>query len=161
MKRFIVITTLSACLWAGYSFSLASNAYAQDAQPTRITEQEKRKQAEEAREEAELRIESEMVNMTSLIEALSKNLGQMHYLRTLCFGPNDQKWRDYASQMMSVESSGDEESRRSLIRAFNAGYYQEQERHSQCNQGVSVDVAALSENGRHIASMLGDPYRDF
>jgi len=143
------------------SVNIIEMAQAQDAQPSRLTEEEQRKAAEKAREEAELRIESDMVNMTSLIEALSKNLGQMHYLRTLCFGPNDQKWRDYASQMMNVESTNDPEARRMLIRAFNAGYYQEQARHSQCNQSVSIDVAALSENGRHIASMLGDPFRDF
>jgi len=136
-------------------------AQAQDAQPSRLTEEEQREAAEKAREEAELRIEADMVNMTSLVEALSKNLGQMHYLRTLCFGANDQKWRDYATQMMNVESATDQETRRTLIRAFNAGYYQEQARHSQCNQSVSIDVAALSENGRHIASMLGDPFRDF
>jgi uncharacterized protein (TIGR02301 family) len=135
--------------------------FAQDAEPTQLSEEERRRAAVEAREEAELRIETDMVTMTSLVEALSKNLGQLHYLRTLCFGPSDQKWRDYASQMMVIESKGDDETRRSLIRAFNAGYYEEQSRHSVCNKNVSVDVAALSENGRHISSMLGDPYRDF
>lgn len=134
---------------------------AQDAQPTQLTEAEQRREALRAREKAELRIESDMVTMTSLVEALSKNLGQLHYLRTLCFGPGDQKWRDYASQMMQIESRGDEEVQRNLIRAFNAGYYEERTRHEVCSKNVSVDVAALSENGRHISSMLGDPYRDF
>ncbi len=134
---------------------------AQDVQPSEMTEAEKRREAQKARDAAELRIERDMVTMTSLVEALSKNMGQLHYLRTLCFGPSDQKWRDYASRMMTLESKDDPETRRSLVRAFNAGYYQEQERHSVCSKNVSVDVAALSENGRHISSMLGDPYRDF
>lgn len=143
------------------SLSLSHSVFAQDAQPSATTQAQQKLEAQKAREEAELRIEAEMVTMTSLIEALSKNLGQLHYLRTLCFGQGDQKWRDYAYQVMSMESRGDEQTKRQLVRAFNAGYYQEQKRHTQCNRNVSVDVAALSENGRHIAAMLGDPYRDY
>jgi len=140
---------------------LAAPSYAQDASAEKpLTEREKRAAAAKAREAAELRVEEDMVTMTSLVEALSKNLGQIHYLRTLCFGPNDQKWRDYATNMMDIESDGDDERKRQLVRAFNAGYYQEQERHDACSNQVSVDVAALAENGRHIASMLGDPYRE-
>lgn len=135
--------------------------WAQDASAERpLTEREKRAAAEKAREQAELRVERDMVTMTSLVEALSKNLGQIHYLRTLCFGPNDQKWRDYATNMMEVEADGDEERKRQLIRAFNAGYFLEQTRHESCSNEVSVDVAALAENGRLIASMLGDPFRE-
>lgn len=125
------------------------------------TPEELQAEAQAAREEAELRIEAEMVNMTSLLDALAKNLGQMHYLRTLCFGSSDQKWRSYASEMMALESLTKEDNRRRLVRAFNAGYYQEKDRHTECNRNVSVDVAALAENGRHLASMLGDPYRDY
>ena len=148
---------------------LAAPTYAQDTQPQAIedaatekplTEREKRALAAKAREAAELRVEQDMVTMTSLVEALSKNLGQIHYLRTLCFGPNDQKWRDYGQRMMTVEANGDQDRHRQLVRAFNAGYYQEKDRHTQCSQAVSVDVAALAENGRHISSMLGDPYRE-
>lgn len=139
----------------------ACPVFAQDAQPTAVTEAQKRASAEKAREEAELRIEQQMVEMTSLVEALSKNLGQLHYLRTLCFGSDDQKWRKYASDMMDMENKNNAAQKSRLVRAFNAGYYQEEARHTQCTRDVSVDVAALSENGRHIASMLGDPYRDF
>jgi len=138
-----------------------SPAYAQDAEEeVPLTEAEKRALALKAREAAELRVEQDMVTMTSLVEALSKNLGQIHYLRTLCFGLNDQKWRDYGERMMAVEANGDTDRHRQLVRAFNAGYYQEKERHTQCSNQVSIDVAALAENGRHISSMLGDPYRE-
>ena len=102
----------------------AAAEQAQDAAPqTPLTEREKRALAAKARENAELRIEQDMVTMTSLVEALSKNLGQIHYLRTLCFGPNDQKWRDYGQRMMTVEADGDADRHRQLVRAFNAGYY--------------------------------------
>lgn len=150
--------------WAIFAlplFLLVAPTYAQDAAAEKpLTERQKRAQAAKAREAAELRVERDMVTMTSLVEALSKNIGQIHYLRTLCFGPNDQKWRDYGQRMMEVEAGGDPERHRQLVRAFNAGYYQEKTRHSQCTNEVSVDVAALAENGRHISSMLGDPYRE-
>jgi len=150
--------------WAIFALPLlllATPIYAQDAEAEKpLTEREKRALAAKAREAAELRVEQDMVTMTSLVEALSKNLGQIHYLRTLCFGANDQKWRDYGQRMMTVEADGDVDRHRQLVRAFNAGYYQEKERHTSCTNQVSVDVAALAENGRHISSMLGDPYRE-
>ena len=135
-------------------------ASAQDAMTEREKAAAAKAEALKAREEAELRIEADMVTMNNLVEALAKNLGQMHYLRTLCFGDSDQKWREYASQMMNIEAGEDSAERRQLIRAFNAGFYQEEGRHANCSQAVSVDAAALAENGRHISTMLGDPYRE-
>lgn len=140
--------------------SLAQTVSAQDAMSEREKAAAAKAAALKAREEAELRVEADMVTMNSLVEALSKNMGQLHYLRTVCFGPNDQKWRDFASRMMSIETAGDGADRRQLIRAFNAGYYQEEGRHSQCSNAVGADAAALAENGRHISAMLGDPYRE-
>ncbi len=113
-----------------------------------------------AREEAELRVESEMVQLNSMVEALAMNLGQLHYLRGLCYTKSDQKWRTYASQMIEVETPDDGERRSNLIQAFNKGYYLEEARHSECSQKVALDVAALAENGRQLAGMLGNPYRE-
>ena len=61
---------------------------------------------------------------------------------------------------LEIEAATDTALQRDLTRAFNAGYYKEEEHHPDCNQSVSVDVAALVENGRSIARMLGDPYRE-
>lgn len=123
---------------------------------TAPTEDERRA----AREAAELRIEADMVRMTSLVEALAKNLGQMHYLRTLCFGDDDQRWREYMSEMLDIEAPGDTPKQRELTQAFNAGFYLEKGRHTVCSPSVSADVAALAENGRSVSRMLGDPYRE-
>lgn len=128
--------------------------------PASVWAQTSEPNAQAAREEAEIRVESEMVQLNSIVEAMAMNLGQLHYLRTLCFGDSDQKWRTYASQMMDVEAPNDGTRRRSLIQAFNKGYYLEEERHKVCSQSVSLDVAALAENGRNLANMLGDPYRE-
>lgn len=143
------LTIIPACL-----FWLSLPLVAQAQTPT-----EEERMA--AREAAELRVEEDMVKMTSLLEALAKNLGQMHYLRTLCFGDQDQQWRNFMAEMLEVEAPGDSAKQRELTQAFNAGYYQEQTRHTSCDQSVSVDVAALAENGRSVARMLGDPYREF
>lgn len=170
MSRRAIFTLLSPLL-AGLLLAMPAAAQDAEARPEAalpeavevekpLTDKERRALALKAREEAELRVEQDMVTMTSLVEALSKNLGQIHYLRTLCFGLNDQKWRDYGERMMEVESNGNADRHKQLVRAFNAGYYQEKARHTQCSKQVSVDVAALAENGRHISSMLGDPYRE-
>lgn len=119
-----------------------------------------RAEAQKAREAAELRVERDMVKMKSLVDAMARNLGQLHYLRTLCFGQEDQKWRDYASKMMTMEAGSDTARKRQLVSSFNKGYYLEQNRFDVCTQAVSVDAAALAENGRNLASMLGDPYRE-
>ena len=133
---------------------------AQDAQTSREKAKAAQAAAESAREAAEKRVEDDMVRMNDLVEALSKNLGQLHYLRTLCFGENDQIWREKTAEMMDIEVGDDADRRRALIRAFNAGYYEEKDRFSTCSKGVGVDAAALSENARNIAAMLGDPFRE-
>lgn len=156
MKWLLTLLVLFVFAAAPLGFS----ASAQDAMTDREKAAAAKKAALKARETAELRIEADMVTMNNLVEALAKNLGQMHYLRTLCFGDTDQKWRDIASEMMNIESGEDLEEKRLLIRAFNAGYYQEQGRHASCSSAVSVDAAALAENGRHISTMLADPYRE-
>lgn len=106
------------------------------------------------------RLEMDMIAMPDLVHALTKNLGQLHYLRTICFGKSDQTWREYAASMMDIEAPSDMEKRRELIGSFNDGFYDQQTRHSKCSENVSTEAAAIAENGRHLASMLGDPYRE-
>ncbi len=108
----------------------------------------------------ETRIDENMMSMTGLVEAMANNLGQLHFLRTLCFGSDDQKWRSAAADMMRIEAPDNPAYHRQLIRAFNAGYYAQEDRHTTCTQTVALDVAALSENGRRLSVMLGDPYRE-
>ena len=108
----------------------------------------------------ETRIDKNMTSMTGLVEAMANNLGQLHFLRTLCFGSDDQKWRTVAAGMMRIEAPENRSYHRQLIHAFNAGYYAQKDRNQACTQTVALDVAALSENGRRLSVMLGDPYRE-
>lgn len=136
-------------------FLLAAPAMAQVAPETKTKPDPK-----VTTQQLENRIDKNMVTMTGLVEAMSNNLGQLHFLRALCFGNDDQKWRVTASDMMKIEAPADAAYRRQLIRAFNAGYYAQKDRYTSCTTAVALDVAALSENGRHLATMLGDPYRE-
>ncbi len=111
-------------------------------------------------EQAEERIDENMVTMSNLVEALANHLGQLHFLRTLCYGTEDQKWRQTASSMMDVETPLDGSRRRELIRAFNDGFYMQKKRYQTCSSTVAIDVAALAENSRRLSIMLGDPYRE-
>lgn len=111
-------------------------------------------------ESIEKRLEKDMIAMPNMAEALSKNLGQLHYMRRLCFGQSDQTWRDQARAMMDIEAPEDRERRAKLISAFNEGFYDQQARFNACGEAVSVEAAAIAENARHLASMLGDPYRE-
>ena len=124
-----------------------------------VAAQTPERDAEADRLAAELRVEADMQTMGDLVEALAKNLGQMHWLRALCYGEGDQKWRDWAGRMIEFEAGGDGLKRSDLVRAFNAGYYQEQARHATCSPSVATDAAALAENGRSLSAMLGDPFR--
>jgi len=146
----IIAFGMSIILMAGFS-------YAQNADETSATTTN----TPNTREAAESRIDAEMVLMSDLSEALIKTIGQLHYLRTLCFGEDEQMWRDYAGKLLEIEAGDDISKKDYLTAAFNKGYYLEKKRYSNCTFDVSVDAAALAENGRHLASMLGDPYRDF
>lgn len=101
-----------------------------------------------------------MVQLNSMVEAMAMNLGQLQYLRALCLGQTDQKWRTFASQLIDVEAPQDGARRQNLIQAFNKGYYLEEARHSDCSEAAVLDVAALAENGRKLAGMLGHPHRE-
>ena len=158
MRRNLGNTGLILVFCAHATLALAQQPQSPQINPADI--QAARQAAQQAREAAEIRVETTMVTMSSLVEAMARNLGQMHYLRTLCFGNDDQKWRRHAGQMLNLEAPDDKVRRKELIRAFNTGYYQEEGRHAECSQAVSIDAAALAENGRHLASMLGDPYRE-
>lgn len=130
------------------------------ATPLSAIAQDAANETQDAREAAELRVEADMIQLNSMVEALALNLGQLHALRTLCFTVEDQKWRSYAGQMIDLEAGDDPERRQNLIQAFNKGFYMETDRHTACGQAVLNDVAAIANNGRQLAGMLGDPYRE-
>ncbi len=160
MKRFFTICLL--LLYAGLAQAQTASPRLQaiTQTPNSKPSESKIPDSKKLTRQVTARVEKQMTGMTDLPEALANTLGQLHYLRTLCFGRDDQKWRNLAADMMRREANGKAGYHSQLIRAFNAGFYQQQGNQHQCNQTVAIEVAALAENGRRLAVMLGDPYRE-
>src|SRR5262245_40498082 len=61
---------------------------------------------------------------------LSEVLGGAHYLRILCQGRGDQRWRDYMRGVIDREPSY----RDRLVEAFNRGYRDQETRFAVCDR---------------------------
>jgi len=81
---------------------------------------------------------------------LSNVLGGAHYLRILCGGRGDQRWRDYMSGVISREPNF----RAQLIEGFNAGYREEEARFEECDRAAAQMEAELRARGLRIADAL-------
>jgi uncharacterized protein (TIGR02301 family) len=81
---------------------------------------------------------------------LSRVLGGAHYLRTLCGGRGDQRWRDYMRGVISREPDRQSE----LVAGFNQGYRDEQARFEDCDRTAEQTEAELRAQGMRIADGL-------
>jgi uncharacterized protein (TIGR02301 family) len=84
-------------------------------------------------------------------------LGEVHFIRTLCNGANDQFWRNYMRDFLSHEASS-EQLRSMFIKAFNRGYkYQSQQLFS-CNTKTAKLEQQLATKGRELAESIALSY---
>lgn len=81
---------------------------------------------------------------------LANVLGGVHYLRILCNGRTDQRWRDY---MLGVNAR-EPQYRNRLIEAFNGGYRDEEARYETCDRSATQAEAELRAQGLRIADAL-------
>lgn len=81
---------------------------------------------------------------------LSEVLGGAHYLRILCEGRGDQRWRDYMRQVITREP----ENNALLVEGFNRGYRQEEARFSECDETSRQVEAELRARGLRVAQGL-------
>jgi uncharacterized protein (TIGR02301 family) len=81
---------------------------------------------------------------------LSGVLGGAHYLRILCEGRGDQRWRDYMRGVITREPRYE----RDLTAAFNQGYRDEEMRYDDCNREAQQSEAELRARGLRIADAL-------
>jgi uncharacterized protein (TIGR02301 family) len=81
---------------------------------------------------------------------LGRVLGGSHYLRMLCNGRSDQRWRDYMREIMSREPTRT----RSLSDAFNEGFRREEMRFSVCGRDSQQMEAELRAQGLRLAGAL-------
>ena len=81
---------------------------------------------------------------------LSDVLGGAHYLRIVCDGRGDQRWRTYMRGVIEREPQYNA----LLVEGFNRGYRQEEARFPVCDQTTRQMEAELRARGLRIAQGL-------
>jgi uncharacterized protein (TIGR02301 family) len=117
-------------------FSAATPAFAQQQQPSAQTPREGPVRGEEW-------------YRAQLVE-LSEVLGGSHYLRILCDGRGDQRWRDYMRGVIQREPQYNA----ALVEGFNRGYRNEEARFPVCDANTRQMEAELRARGLRVAQGL-------
>jgi uncharacterized protein (TIGR02301 family) len=81
---------------------------------------------------------------------LSEVLGGAHYLRILCDGRGDQRWRDYMRGVIQREPQYNAQ----LVEGFNRGYRNEETRFPTCDSNTRQMEAELRARGLRVAQGL-------
>lgn len=81
---------------------------------------------------------------------LSEVLGGAHYLRVLCDGRGDQRWRDYMRGVIQREPQYNAQ----LVEGFNRGYRNEEARFPVCDATTRQMEAELRARGLRVAQGL-------
>ncbi len=81
---------------------------------------------------------------------LSEVLGGAHYLRILCEGRGDQRWRDYMRGVIEREPQYNAV----LVEGFNRGYRNEEARFPVCDATTRQMEAELRARGLRVAQAL-------
>jgi len=81
---------------------------------------------------------------------LAEVLGRVHYLRVICIGRGDQRWREYMRSVLDREPV----LRRALSDSFNDGYRNEAARFPDCNADARQVEEQMRARGVRIASAL-------
>lgn len=104
--------------------------------------------AQDAREN-QTPLRGEAWYQAQLIE-LAEVLGGAHYLRILCEGRGDQRWRDYMLGVLSREPRLSD----TLRDAFNLGFRQEESRFADCDRPAEQYEAELRARGLRVSGAL-------
>jgi len=82
---------------------------------------------------------------------LAEVLGGSHYLRIVCQGRGDQRWRSYMQGVIQREPQLNDQ----LIAAFNRGYRDQEARFPTCDETTRQMEAELRARGLRISQGLG------
>jgi uncharacterized protein (TIGR02301 family) len=85
------------------------------------------------------------------LTTLAEVLGGSHYLRILCQGRGDQRWRTYMQGVIQREPQYNDQ----LIAAFNRGYRDQEARFPTCDETTRQMEAELRARGLRISQGLG------
>lgn len=81
---------------------------------------------------------------------LAEVLGGSHYLRIVCEGRGDQRWRDYMRGVIEREPDYNA----ALVEGFNRGYREEEARFPTCDDTTRQMEAELRARGLRVAQAL-------
>ncbi len=87
---------------------------------------------------------------------LAEVLGGSHYLRILCDGRRDQRWRDYMRGVIEREPGHNA----ALVEGFNRGYRNEEARFPVCDDATRQMEAELRARGVRVAQGLSARHAD-
>lgn len=88
---------------------------------------------------------------------LSEIIGALHYLRTLCQGPEEGAWRREMQALLDAEAAGGERRER-LVQAFNRGYGGFEQTHRTCTPAARVATRRYVTEARRIVADLTSRY---
>lgn len=106
-------------------------------------------------ETGELQTRGEEWYRGQLIE-LSEILGGAHYLRVVCEGRGDQRWRDYMRGVIEREPEYNSQ----LVEGFNRGYRNEEARFPTCDATTRQMEAELRARGLRVSQALSARHAD-
>src|SRR5262245_45186709 len=84
------------------------------------------------------------------LSELAEVLGGTHYLRILCNGRSDQRWRDFMRGVIQREPNYNTQ----MVEGFNRGYRNEEARFPECDTTAQQMEAELRARGLRISQAL-------
>lgn len=88
---------------------------------------------------------------------LSEIIGALHYLRTLCQGPEEGAFRREMQSLLDAEAAGGERRER-LVQAFNRGYGGFEQTHRTCTAAARIATRRYVTEARRLVADLTSRY---
>lgn len=88
---------------------------------------------------------------------LSEIIGALHYLRTLCEGPEGGAWRREMQALLDAEAAGGERRER-LVQAFNRGYGGFEQTHRTCAPAARLATRRYVAEARRLVAEITSRY---
>ncbi len=98
-------------------------------------------------------------NFEADLAGLAHVLGGAHYIRVLCTGKADQRWREQMQKFMNLEGSPGTPRRAVMVQEFNEGYREQEQRYSSCSPDAQTAENQLKTQGARYSQALAARYR--
>jgi uncharacterized protein (TIGR02301 family) len=98
-------------------------------------------------------------NFEADLAGLAHVLGGAHYIRVLCSGKADQRWREQMQKFMNLEGPPGTPRRAVMVQEFNEGYREQEQRYSGCSPDAQAAENQLKAQGGRYSQALAARYR--